>query len=71
MTSYFNACDVTIANTNYKNFPYFFEVHLRPHFEKGASITDKTYTSKNWFCFCLLLFHSLSNPRLLFGGTGF
>jgi len=36
MTSYFNACSVTVANSYYKNFPYFFDVHLRPNLEKGS-----------------------------------
>jgi len=31
MTSSFNACDVTVANSNDKNLPYiFFDMHLCP-----------------------------------------
>jgi len=30
MTSYFNACDVTVANSNHKNFLQFFDMHLCP-----------------------------------------
>jgi len=30
MTSYSNACDVTVANSNHKNFLQFFDVHLCP-----------------------------------------
>jgi len=37
MTSYFNACDVTVANSNHKDFLCFFDVHLCPHFEKGSA----------------------------------
>ena len=38
MTSYFNACDVTIANSNHKNFYNFFDRHVcAPHVEKGSA----------------------------------
>jgi len=38
MTSYFNVCDVTMANLNHKNVLYIFDVHLcPPHFEKGSA----------------------------------
>ena len=30
MTSYFNTCDVTVANLNHENVLYFFDVHLCP-----------------------------------------
>jgi len=36
MTSYFNACDVAVANSSYKNFPWFSWRALVPsQFEKG------------------------------------
>jgi len=38
MTSYFNDCDVTVANTNHKIFLDFFDLDLcPPHFEKGSA----------------------------------
>jgi len=37
MASYFNACDVTIANPNHNKFLQFFDVHLCPHFEKCSA----------------------------------
>jgi len=30
MTSYVNACDVTVDNSNHKDFLYFFHMHLCP-----------------------------------------
>ena len=63
MTSYFNGCDVTVANSNYKNFPSFFWRALVPHIEKGSSTTgphsqqrwqasesiDKIVFTEHWF----------------------
>jgi len=38
MMSYFNTCDVTVANSNHKNFLQFFDVLLvPPHFEKSSA----------------------------------
>ena len=38
MTSYFNDCDITIANSNDKHFSGFFlRAHAPPHFEKGSA----------------------------------
>jgi len=37
MTSYFNACEATVANSNHKNFLYFFDLHFCPDFEKGSA----------------------------------
>jgi len=37
MTSYFNACGVTVANSNQKMFYSVFDVQFcAPHFEKGS-----------------------------------
>ena len=39
MTSYFNACDVTVANSNRKNFlQLFWRALCAPLFEKGSAI---------------------------------
>jgi len=35
MMLYFSACDVTVANSNHKNFLYFLTCTCAPHFEKG------------------------------------
>ena len=41
MTSYFNVCDITVANLNHKNVVGFYDVHLHPpHFEKGSTTHD-------------------------------
>jgi len=37
MTSYFSACDVTVANTNYKNFLVFLTCTCAPHFENSSA----------------------------------
>jgi len=37
MTSYFSACDVTVANSNHKNFLFFYDLHLGPHFENSSA----------------------------------
>ena len=38
MTSYFNACDVTVANSNHKICYNFFSTCIcGPHFEKGSA----------------------------------
>jgi len=35
-------CDVTVANSNYKNIPLFFWRTLVPHLEKGSSTNGTT-----------------------------
>jgi len=36
MTSYFSACDGTVANSNY-NYFLVFDVHFPPHFENSSA----------------------------------
>jgi len=41
MTSYFNACDVTVANSNHKIcYNFFSTCTCAPHFEKGSANHD-------------------------------
>jgi len=37
VTSYFNACDITVANSNHNIFLHFFTWTCAPHFEKGSA----------------------------------
>ena len=37
MTSYFNACDVTVTNSNDKFSIIFWRALVPPHFEKGSA----------------------------------
>jgi len=37
MTSYFNTCDVTVANSNHKIFYSFSTCTCAPHFGKGSA----------------------------------
>jgi len=37
MTSYFNACDVAVANSKHKNVYSFLTCSCAPHFEKGPA----------------------------------
>ena len=54
MTSYFNACDVTVANSNHKiRYDLFSTCTCAPHFEKGSAthgvrVKEYAYYVKNF-----------------------
>jgi len=47
MTSYFNACGVTVANSNRKNFLCVYDMHLcPPYFEEGSATYASIYSKR-------------------------
>jgi len=48
MTLYFNACDVTVSDTNYKNVLCFFDLHLCfPALKKVPPYHDSNCINRN------------------------